>query len=86
MSEWLKAHPSWTERDYLYKLSRAKITLIAADYTHSVMLDKEKKEKWEAYCKALNVKKEVLTKGGGQGGILGTILQHQEKLRKQGKL
>lgn len=74
MSDWLKAHPSWTERDYLYKLSYAKIRLIEADYTHSVPLDKKTKELWESYCK-----------NKGKSAVLSGVLAAQEKLKQQNK-
>lgn len=49
--DFLKAFPQYTERDYMYKLSFAKIQFLMTDSTHHKYLEGDDKKKWEQYCK-----------------------------------
>ena len=51
LGDFLKAFPQYTERDYMYKLSMAKITFLTHDATHLNYLAGKDKTIWEQYQK-----------------------------------
>lgn len=54
LADFLKAFPQYTERDYMYKLSVAKIMFLTNDSTHIKYLEGEDKRLWENYHKQFN--------------------------------
>lgn len=87
LGDFLKANPSYTERDYMYKLSYAKIQLMTHDFSHVKYLGKADKEMLKKIqenkkkqADSMETLKRLVTSGGANYSVKMAKRQQQQTI------